>query len=99
MEIVTKYDMRITSSDLEGYLSMLKNKVYKLLPLREEGLEWNKHLKTILVELSGFGELIGNKPILISLLSKLESLDKIEDFITYRKTVFECLNLVEEIYE
>lgn len=97
MDINNKYNLNIDNIDIELYLINLKNKIYKLLPLREEGKEWNKYLNTILIELSGFNELFLNKVELIALISKLEGLYKLEDFILYRRTIFECLNIVEDL--
>ena len=93
----TKYGMHIDEIDFELYLIYLKNKIYKLLPLKEEKLEWDKYLNTILVELSGLNSLFPNQPLLLSLLSKLEGLYRLEDFMLYRRTIFECLNIVEEL--
>ena len=97
MELETKYNMSVDNIDFELYCISLKNKVYKLLPLREEGLEWQKYLNTVLVEVSGFSELFSSKADIISLLSKLEGLYKLEDFMLYRRTIFECLNLIEDL--
>ena len=48
----------------------LKNKTYKLLPLREEKLQWEKHLETILIEISGFNSITVNQQVkIISVLS------------------------------
>lgn len=93
----TKYGKEIDSIDFAVYLSGMKNKIYKLLPLREENLEWGKYLNTILIELSGLDEILCNQVYLISLLSKLEGLYKLEDFMVYRRTIFECLNLIDEL--
>ena len=98
MAVITKYDMRISKEEYNSYLKTLTNKVYKLLPLREEGLDWGKHLNTIMIEISGFGSLIGAQPSLISLLAKLESLNSERNFMSYRKTIFECLNEIEVLY-
>lgn len=89
--------MPVASSDIAGYLSLSKNKIYKLLPLREEGLDWEKFLDSILIELSGFNDLFENKINLIVVLSKLEGLRKQEDFMTYRKVIFECLNSIDDL--
>lgn len=97
MEHVTKYNQVVDEVDFELYLISLKNKIYKLLPLREEGLEWQKYLNTILIEISGLSELFLDAPKLITLLSKLEGLYKLEDFLLYRRTIFECLNLIQEM--
>lgn len=97
MEIISKYGMSIKQEDFRVYANGLKNKVYKLLPLREEGLEWEKYLNTILIEVSGSYELLPFKSDLISLLSKLEGLYKVEEFMSYRRTIFECLSLIEDL--
>ena len=98
MAVITKYDMRISKEEYNSYLKTLTNKVYKLLPLREEGLDWDKHLNTTMIEISGFGSLIGAQPSLIILLAKLESLNSEINFMAYRKTIFECLNEIEALY-
>ena len=98
MVVITKYDMRISNEEYCSYLKTLTNKIYKLLPLKEEGLDWEKHLDTIMIEISGFGNLVGVQPNLISLLAKLEGLYSMKDFMSYRKTIFECLNEVEALY-
>ena len=93
----TKYGMEVNKENFYSYLITLKNKIYKLLPLREEKLEWRKYLETILIEISGLNKLFNNTVNLISLLSKLEGLVDLEEFVLYRKTIFECLNIVENI--
>ena len=93
----TKYGMRVDEIDFELYLITLKNNIYKLLQLKEEHLDWSKYLNTVIVELSGLNELFDNQPQLISLLAKLEGLYKLEDFMLYRRTIFECLNIVEDL--
>lgn len=95
--MITKYGRDINEQNFSDYINALKNKVYKLLPLREEQLSWEKHLNTILIELSGFDSLTLNETKMITVLSKLEALRSIEDFGVYRKTVFECLNALEDL--
>ncbi len=89
----TKYGREFSEQEVKQYLFKIKNDVFKLLPLREEGAEWQKHCQTILIELSGFRSLTDESKM-IPILSKLESLVTIEDFLIYRKTVFEILNLL-----
>lgn len=93
----TKYGKNIDSIDLELYLISLKNKIYKLLPLREEELDWQKYLTSVLTEICGFYDLMENKVNVLSLISKLEGLYKLEDFMIYRRTIFECLNTIDEL--
>lgn len=92
--IKTKYGKEFSAEDWSLYLKKIKNDVFKLLPLKEENLEWNKHLNTILIEISGLNELIYEYK-LISVMSKLESLYKLEEFYLYRKTIFEILSILD----
>ena len=75
------------------------NQIYKLLPGREEGLDWRSPLSTIIEELAGMSKLVQfNKEDFFSLLCKLEGLYTLteeEDFFLYRRTIFECLSIVE----
>ena len=97
MKIDNKYDINITQDNLKPYMNLLTNKVYKLLPLREEGLDWEGYLESILIELGGFSRIVGVTPELLCLLSKLEGLYELDSFALYRKTIFECLNAVDDI--
>ena len=92
--ITTKYGKEFSSQDWDLYLKKIKNDVFKLLPLREENLDWKKHLHTILIELSGLQSLI-NEYKLIGIISKLEALYQLEEFYLYRKTIFEILSALD----
>ena len=82
-------------------LKKLINQTYKLLPNREENLDWKTPLSTIIEEFSGMDKLL--KPchnFLFPLLCKLEglyTLEANEDFFSYRRIIFECLNLITSI--
>ena len=76
----------------EGYKNKLKNKYFGLLNEREKGGEWEKFLDTIVIELLGFEE--DNKTINYErLLRKTQSLRFLR-YEYFRKTVFECMNLI-----
>ena len=102
--MLLKYNINIQNSVISNRLQNLINQTYKLLPSREEGLDWQKPLETILEELIGMKRLIGEKysEIFFPLLNKLEglySLTKEDDFLCYRRTIFECLGLMNELKE
>lgn len=92
--IKTKYGKEFLDEDWLKYVRKLKNDIFKLLPLREESLDWSKHLQTILIELSGL-VLLANEHRLLSIMSKLEALYTLEDFMLYRKTIFEILSALD----
>ena len=77
----------------------LINQIYKLLPQREEEKDWKTPLSTIIEELLGMIDLL-NQEKLFSLLCKLQGLNHLEqeeDFPLYRRIIFECLTLLNEI--
>lgn len=92
----TKYG-EIRTRTVGRYIRKKKNDIYKLLPLREEGGYWKEHLETVCVELNGCYELFDGKIELLEVCSKLESLKSIEDFMIYRKTIFEILGCLERL--
>lgn len=99
MEI--KYNSKIDNHAVEKNLKRLTNQIYKLLPNREEGSDWEKPLSTIIEELAGMDRLfIDRQDTLFTLLCKLEGLFTLtqeEDFFLYRRIIFECLGLVNDL--
>lgn len=64
--------------------------------MRENNEDWQKQLNTVIIEIAGLNEIFIFNPQFLQLLSKLEGLKIIEiDFNLYRKTVFECINLLQ----
>ena len=60
--------------------------------------DWQKQLDTVIIEIAGLNEIFLFKPQFLQILSKLEGLKVVKDleFQTYRKTVFEVINLLQE---
>ena len=77
----------------------LTNQLWKLIPMRENEEDWVKQLDTVKLEVAGLNEIFLSYPQFLQLLSKLEGLRQSEDleFDLYRKTVFESINLLQEI--
>ena len=90
----------ISTEAIQKNLYRITNQIYKLLPNREEGLDWKKPLQTLIIELTGMNSLLPDQTELFSLLCKLEALktlDAEKDFMLFRKTIFECLGLMDVI--
>lgn len=67
--------------------------------MRENDEDWNKQLKTVITEIAGLNEIFSPDTQFLSLLSKLEGLLAIDyGFDFYRKTIFECINLLQGMY-
>ena len=100
--MIIKYGINIDNNVIEKRFQNLINQTYKLLPIREQGADWQKALQTIIEELVGIQRILGcgNSKTYFVLLSKMEglySLNKEENFSCYRRIIFECLNLMNEI--
>ena len=99
--MVLKQNLSVDDTAVKKYLVRLTNQIYKLLPSREEGADWQWSLSIVIEEIMGMKEiLINHQDKLLSVLCKLEgmrSLNDEEDFALYRRTVFECLGLINEV--
>lgn len=98
----TKYNTEIDNEIVVKNIEKLINQTYKLLPNREEGIDWVAPLETITEELAGmeflFGGDFGDKTL--ALICKLEGLNTYteeDDFYNFRRTIFECLSLMNEV--
>ena len=99
--MINKYNACFNNTTIEESLIRLVNLTYKLLPMREENENWEKTLETIIEEFSGMDRvLIDQHDILFPLLCKLEGLfllNEKESFPLYRRTIFECSSLINEL--
>lgn len=93
-----KYNIEIKNNVIHNDLKKIINQVYKLLPMREEQEDWQKPLETLMVQLGGMSRLFKNQQdVFFPLICKMEglfNLTKREDFQLYRRTIFECLSLL-----
>ena len=98
--MILKYNIDIDKDAIYASIKKLTNQIYKLLPNREEDIDWQTPLSTVIEELGGMSRLLENHEILFTLLCKLEGLyiyTEEEDFSKYRRTIFECLNILSSI--
>lgn len=75
-----------------GYLDKLKGKFYGLLREREKQGEWESFLETIEIELIGLEEQLASINY-YELRAKVSSLRYLK-FSCFRKTIFDCMNLI-----
>ena len=92
---MTKYLFDFPSEVIEKNITRLTNQMWKLIPMNENHEDWKKQLNTVTIEIAGLNEIFFTEPQFLQLLSKLEGLKIVEmEFSSYRKTVFECINLL-----
>ena len=80
----------ITNITFDGYKNKLKGRLYGMLCEREKNGEWEKFLDSITIEVKGLG---ANCINWWSLIGKINAL-KYLSYEYFRKTIFECINLV-----
>lgn len=99
--MIINNNIEINSEAVEYTLKKITNQVYKLLPTREEGNDWEKPLETIFEELAGMSMFFSTEhKIFFPLLCKLEGLLVLSDelsFSLFRRTIFECLSLCNQL--
>lgn len=85
----------MSDATFDGYRNKLKNRLYGVLCEKEKNGEWEKFLDSIINELRG---LQGNSINWWPLMGKLYSLRYLS-YEYFRKTIFECMNLVGDLEE
>lgn len=99
--MVLKYDVEVDNSVIAQGLEKVTNQIFKLLPQREEGADWQTPLANLMIDVTGMCHLvIDHQTELFFLLCKMEALatlTKEEDFLQFRKVIFECLGLIAGI--
>ena len=98
--MVLKYDLEFDKEAVITNINRITNQIYKLLPLREEGKDWEAPLQNLILEIVGMNILWIDQVELFSLLCKMESLLTLteeKDFFAFRRLIFECLSLMSGI--
>lgn len=88
-----------TLSEIFGRIT---GRIFSLLPTREEGNDWCKPLDTLIVEVSGLTLFLPDDNRVISLASKLNGLKNEnvkDDFMVFRRTIFETCGIADAIKE
>ena len=100
--MISVYNIEVDDIAIRHNLKRLQSQVFKLLPMQEEGQDCKKPLETIILELLGMQGLFSNLETLVTLICKLQGLHEIdgdENFMLYRRTIFECCGLLDKVAE
>jgi hypothetical protein len=101
--MITRYGNEFDEETIVYNLNRIINQIYRLLPVREEKGDWQKPLDTLIIELVGMASLFSDQQtILLTVLSKSEGMKSLvaqDDFMRYRRTIFECLGLLGDLKE
>lgn len=95
--IYVKYGFSIPKECVVKDITRLTNQLWKLIPMRENNEDWKKQLNTVIIDVAGLNEIFSSNPLYLQLLAKLEGMLAVSpEFDIYRKTVFECISLIQE---
>ena len=93
-----KYNIDFSKEEIRNEIIRLTNQLWKLIPMWENNEDWEKQLNTVILDIAGKDEIFLHDSHFLQLLSKLEGLRVEEvEFNIYRKTIFECINLINEV--
>ena len=96
--MVNKYNIDFSKEEIKDEVIRLTNQLWKLIPMWENNEDWNKQLESVIIDIAGKDEIFLHNSHFLQLLSKLEGLRVEEvEFNIYRKTIFECINLINEV--
>ena len=98
--MVLKYNIEIAEDAIIENIDRIINQIFKLLPFREEGGDWETPLHNLILEVGGMNKLLSDQTILFSLLCKMEALTVLteeDDYPAFRKLIFECLGLLKQL--
>lgn len=97
--MLTSYGIEVDNAIIGSNITRISGQIFRLLPVREEGKDWEKPLETLIVELLGMNSLLEDQKDLFTLVCKLEGLkaDPQIDFMLYRRTIFECCSLAMKV--
>lgn len=97
--VVDNFQITYSKNSIEQNVTRLTNQLWKLIPMREHHEDWEKQLDTVNIEIAGLGAMFAAIPQFLCLRAKLEGLKVLNDtaFDLYRKTVFECISLLQEV--
>ena len=93
----TKYGFEFSNVVVLQEKKRLINQLWKILPMRENGEDWENQLSNVIEEISGLNLLYSNKLNFMILLAKLENLFYIQSFSNFRKNIFESITLLDEV--
>ena len=94
----TKYEsVEFFQEDYTEDIKRLINQIWKLIPMRENGEDWQRQLSNVIIEVAGLQEIFTDQVNFLIILSKMEGL-KVTDisFEHYRLNVFSIIDLLNK---
>lgn len=97
MTVITKYG-QITTEHFESYKKSIVNRIYAILPMKEEGVPTlSDYVGNLNRELIKTIDIFNNCERVISVVCLLENLIDETDHDLYRKEVLHCCNIISKL--
>lgn len=94
----TKYGGELDNNSLQEYFKHLINRLWKILPMKEQNcLTLDKYLFNLRIELMGGERILLSSGLFIELINNLESLSDLDKKEEYKPQIFKCINICEKI--
>ena len=74
-----KYNILFSKKEVEQEVIRLTNQLWKLIPMWENGEDWNKQLNTVIIDIAGKDEIFLHDSHFLQLLSQLEGLRVVDE--------------------
>ena len=71
--LISKYGFDFPPN-LVPSIGQITNQIWKLIPMYENGEDWEKQLDTVILEVAGLNEIFIERPQFLQLLAKLEGI-------------------------
>ncbi|HEY8805862.1 MAG TPA: hypothetical protein VIM42_12310 [Clostridium sp.] len=92
------YESYFSNVDLQQYFKEQIGKIFKILPLHEDGCPTLKiYIQSLQIELQGGKSFIVHNQHFLQLLFCIEGLSLLKDMKLLKPTVFKCIGLCEKI--
>ena len=76
----------------------LQKSIFQMIPFREEKYEYlDARFNSLLQQLDGLNRLFNEQPVIVTIMSLLESARYEQDFVQYRKAILDATALVNQI--
>lgn len=97
MSVITKYG-QITPEHFEKYKQSIVNRIYAILPMKEEGVDTiSDYIGNLNRELIKTIDIFNNCERVISVVCLLENLVDETNHEAYRKEVLHCCNIISKL--
>lgn len=96
--MLIKYNIELDINIAVNSLNKLISKVFKILPLKEEGSPKVKiYIENLIIEILGFDEILLMEFDLLSVASRLEEIKVIDEHVIYRRVILGCTEDIRQM--